>query len=305
MSFKLKNFSVGQFNYDVNNSQNPDEKFNHWAAYRNETGRLLCGAWENCIVLGAGALNDLDLHILCGASRHVVLADIDAASIHAGLQRQMLLKEELAKIEIVRSDFSGAQKSRLFERLEAAVQRRASADELAQELQKIMSELKPEPLLPGVLFDLVLSCPVYTQLVYTQIEVLLKILHASGDYHYEELNEILLAAHDGMKGVLRNYNELMLGLLPPGGKIAVMSDIMELPANDPRLMALSEQIKKDHIDESLMQSLIDEQGNGLSIGALTELETTLESPETRYFIWPFDEEKTFVVKCLAGRRKSD
>ena len=51
-----------------------------------------------------------------------------------------------------------------------------------------------------------------------------------------------------------------------------------------------------------MQSLIDEEGNGLALDAMAQLETTLESVESRYFIWPFDEEKSFVVKALSGKR---
>lgn len=301
MSFKLKNFSVGQFNKDVNNSHDPDGKFHRWAAYRSETGRLLCGAWNNCIVLGAGALNDVDLHVLCGASEHVVLADIDVESIQLGMNRQQLSQEELGKIEVVRCDFSGAQNARLFERLEAAVLDNATAAQLSRTLKKILSELEPEPLLPGFSFDLVLSCPVYTQLVYTQIEVLLKILYASGQYTYNELNQILLTAHDGMKSVLYNYNQLMLRLLSPGGRLVVLSDMMALNADDPRLVTLARQIKKDCIDESLMQSLIDEEGNGLALDAMAELETAVESFESRYFIWPFDEEKSFVVKALSGK----
>ena len=302
MPFKLKNFSVGQFNRDVNNSHTPDEKFNRWAAYRSETGRLLCGAWNNSVVLGAGALNDVDLHVLCGASEHVVLADIDVESVQAGMDRQQLSQEEREKIEVVNCDFSGAQRARLFERLEAAVLDQLTAAGLSRELKKILSELEPEPLLPGSSFDLVLSCPVYTQLVYTQIEVLLKILYASGRYAYDELNQILLTAHDGMKSVLQNYNQLMLHLLSPGGSLIVLSDMMELSADDPRLTTLSRQIKKDRIDESLMQPLIDEEGNGMALDAMAQLETMLESVESCYYIWPFDEEKSFVVKALSGKR---
>lgn len=302
MSFKLKNFSVGQFNRDVNNSHDPDEKYHRWAAYRSETGGLLRGVWNKSVVLGAGALNDVDLHTLCGTSKHVVLADIDVESVRLGMERQRLSRDELEKIEIIRCDLSGAENARLFERLETAVQRQATADELVLEQTKILFELKPEPVLSGFSFDLVFSCPVYTQLVYTQIEVLLKILYASGQYEYDELNRILLAAHSGMKGVLKSYNELMLGLLNPGGRLIVLSDIMELQADDPRLSALAKQIKKDRIDERLMQSLIEERGNGLAIGALAQLEAALDSPESCYFIWPFDEQKSFVVKSLSGTR---
>ena len=300
-TFKLNNFSIGQFNSDINNSHDPDEKHNRWAAYRSEIGRLLCGAWQSSVVLGAGALNDIDMHLLCRASEHVVLADIDAESVQKGLIRQKLSHKEAMKTEIVRCDFSGAQSAKLFERLEAAVKSNASAEEFAGALSTILLEMKPDQLLSGFSFDLVLSCPVYTQLVYTQIEVLLKILYASEQYSYDELHRILLAAHSSMKCVLRGYNKLMLSLLSPGGRLIVLSDIMELPSKDPRLQILAEQNKKGCINARLLQSLIEEQGNELAINALEEIESELESPEIRYFIWPFDDEKSFLVKGLSGR----
>ncbi|MBA4347310.1 MAG: hypothetical protein C0413_00445 [Clostridiales bacterium] len=300
MPLKLKNFSMEQFNRDVNASHDPDASYIRWAAYRSEIGGLLGGIFGNSIVLGAGALNDVDLPLLCGASKRVVLADIDTEAVERGVARQALPHELRQKIEIVRCDFSGAERARLFERLESAVMRQASADELARELTAILSEMRPEPS-PYGMFELVLSCPVYTQLVYTQIEVLLKILYASGTYDYGELNRILIAAHRGMKRVLRGYNELMLSLLSPCGRLTVLSDIMELQPDDPRLCILAEQNAKDCIDASLMQSLIEEQGNELAINALEELESNLESPEIHHFIWPFNDEKRFVVKSLSGR----
>lgn len=304
MLLKLKNFSVEQFNRDVNESHDPAANYTHWAAYRTEIGGLLSGVFGSSIVLGAGALNDVDLSLLCGASERVMLADIDTDAVERGIARQALPDEQRQKIEIVRCDFSGAEHARLFEQLEESVLRKTSADDLALKMTEILAGMKPEILLQAETFDLVLSCPVYTQLVYTQIEVLLKILFASGIYEYDDLNRILLAAHRGMSGVLRKYNEMMLELLSPGGRLVVFSDILEIPAIDSRLPALREQIAQGYKDGEPLHSLIEENGLELPINALGNLEENLDGVETQLFLWPFDAEKQFVVKSLSGRKQA-
>ena len=302
MHLKLKNFSIGQFNQDVNRSQDPDEKYYRWAVYRQQIGALISGTWNRSIVLGAGALNDIDLALLCGASEVVVLADIDTDSVLLGIERQNLPAKLRQKIEVVQHDFSGAQKAQLFERLESAIQRQTPASRIIAILEEILSVMRPMPLLPGQFFDLVLSCPVYTQLIYTQIEVLLKILHAKGLYAYEELNRILQSAHLGMQDILCHYNDLMLALLGPDSRLVVLADVLELQADEPGLATLTAQFEQNHTDSSLIQTLLDEQGLDLSLNGLADLAARLESFETSDFLWPFDTAKNYVVRSLAGRR---
>jgi len=304
MPLKLKNFSIEQFNRDVNESHDPAANYTHWAAYRTEIGGLLSGNFGNSIVLGAGALNDVNLPLLCGASKRVMLADIDTDAVERGIARQALLDEQRQKIEIMRCDLSGAERARLFERLEEEVLRKISADDFALKMTEILAGMTPEISLRRETFDLVLSCPVYTQLVYTQIEVLLKILFASGIYEYDDLNRILIAAHRGMSGVLHKYNEKMLELLSPGGRLVVLTDILEIPTIDPRLPALSEQIARGYNDGEPLNSLIEENGLELPINALARLEESLDETETRLFLWPFETEKQFVVKSLSGKKQA-
>jgi len=303
MTLKLKNFSIGQFNQDVNRSHDPDEKYHRWAVYRQQIGSLFSGTWQRSIVLGAGDLNDVDLILLCRASDEVVLADIDTDAIRQGIERQNLPPGLEQKIEVVRHDFTGAQNARLFEKLEMAVQRQLPADSIIAILKETLAVMKPEPLLPGQSFDLVLSCPVYTQLVYTQIEVLLKILYAAGLYTYDELNRILISAHQGMQTVLGHYNDLMLALTGLDGRIIVLADVLELQADDPQLADLTAQFRQNTIDISFIQTLLDEQGLDLALTALADLAARLDTLETRYFLWPFDPGKSYVVRGLTGHGK--
>ncbi|MDW7658229.1 MAG: hypothetical protein SCM11_13765 [Bacillota bacterium] len=303
MPLKLKNFNIRQFNRDVNRSQDPDAQYLRWAAYRQQIGELVSESRHRSIVLGAGALNDVDLALLCSLSGFVVLADIDMEAVLQGIERQELPTLLRKKIEVVQHDFSGAHNARLFERLVAVVQRQAPVAMVIVTLAEILADMKPVPLLPGQSFDLVFSCPVYTQLVYTQIEVLLKILHAAGLYAYDELNQILLAAHQGMQAVLRHYNDLMLSLLGPDGRLVVLADIIELQADDPLLAVLTAKFADTLVDSARIRTLLDEHGLELALSGLADLEARLDKPESSYFLWPFDASKSYVVQSLAGRRK--
>jgi hypothetical protein len=300
---KLKNFSIGQFNQDVNRSHDPDEKYHRWAVYRQQISALIAGTWHQSIVLGAGSLNDVDLALLSSASDRVVLVDIDTDAVQKGIERQRLSPELRQKLEIVQHDFSGASSARLFEKLETAVQLKSPVEKIITILVETLSVMKPEPLLPGQYFDLVLSCPVYTQLVYTQVEVLLKILHATGLYTYDELNRVLISAHQGMQTILARYNDLMQAVLDPDGRLIVLADVLELQVNDPSLATLTALFEQKVADDSLIQPLLDQQGLELALNGLADLAARLETLDTRYFLWPFDAAKSYIVRGLICRRK--
>jgi hypothetical protein len=95
---------------------------------------------------------------------------------------------------------------------------------------------------------------------------------------------------------------MMLDLLSPGGRLVVLSDILELQTSDPRLSALTRQIEQKSIDEEFLRALIDEEGLGLAFCALADLEARLDVQHSGYYLWPFDEEKSYVVKSVSGKR---
>lgn len=312
MQLKLKNFSISQFNRDVNASQDPAAKFRRWADYRQQIShhiryqipnRKQLPQGQRCIVLGAGSLNDIDIALLCGHFDLVVLADIDIEAVRQGIDRQALPPDLLQKIQIVQHDFTGAEKTGLFGELERLVQCKASTREVLTALAENLSALMPDPLLPGSRFELVLSCPVYTQLIFTQIEVLLKILYAANLYSYEDLDKILTAAYQGMKTVIGNYNDLFLSLSAPEGLLIMLADIAELPADAPALGQFRLQVAGSRADPMLLRRLIDSHGLGLSAAGLEDLETKADLDAPTYFLWPFDDERSFVVCARAGHVK--
>ena len=308
MSFKLKNFTVEQFNRDVNSSQQPDDKFSRWSEYRNQVSGFFSKVLQqenkhgNVLVFGAGALNDIDLPWLCEWFSQVVLADIDTASIRQGIRRHRLTATQADRIELLQLDFSGAQEYRLFPRLESLVRHAAPAEKIIAELADTIAAMKPGSIPDGRKFDCVISCPVYTQLVYTQIEVLLKILYTYEQYSYEDLNRILTAAHQGMPVPIRNYNRMLMAALKDEGNLIVLSDILEIAIDDPFLEKVRIGLTVAEIDK-MIERKIEDEGLDFARAGLEDLQDKVDRTDFLYIIWPFDEHKEYLVYGLAGKMK--
>ena len=102
-------------------------------------------------------------------------------------------------------------KKKLFDRLERLAAKVAPADKIIELYNtKSWKVFQTTSLDIPDGFDLVISCPVYTQLIYTQIEVFLKILYEQGLYEYNQLNKILNAVYNLMPDVIKRYNGLIL-----------------------------------------------------------------------------------------------
>ena len=123
MDFKIKNFSIREFNNDVNNSGDLNYKYKKWAVYRRNIKQFISSTIEqkteprSIIVFGVGECNDLDLHYLAKTFERVVLTDVAEKSINSGLQRQQLNNEEIDKIEIMQVEYTGLENAGFFKTL--------------------------------------------------------------------------------------------------------------------------------------------------------------------------------------------
>ena len=299
MQFKLKNFDIDKFNRDVNASGGPDVQYERWSEYRTKIPAFIEGSLENApdansaAVFGAGNLNDLDMRFLCGKFEKIALSDADTRSIEEGLTRQGLSEEEKAKIKIVQADYTGAQKAGLFPGLERLARRAAPADELAGSIEKAMLEMEPDA--PAERFDIVISCPVYTQLVYTQIEVFLKILNEYGLYEYHELNKILNAAYNVMPRILEKYNDLLISACKENGHIILFTDVIEMKKKSMLLKKTYKLMEAEHIDYVKIEKHVKK--HGIEITRMGLEDFVLKTDKTAFFyeIWPFGEGKEYLV----------
>lgn len=301
MAFKLKNFSIYRFNRDVNNSV-PDDAYMRWSAYRRDIAAFIdrTGPRGSVIVFGAGALNDVDLPYLCETFGEVVLTDADVKSIGEGIARQGIGDVPREKIEIVQCDYTGAAAFGLFEKLESLAKDAVPADAIAAYIGEAFHMMHGGEELRDRRFDFVYACPVYTQLVYTQIEVFLKILYEYGLYPYDELNRIITAAHHHMQYLLGNYNDLMLSVLKDGGRIMVLTDIMEM-ARGGGMCREVERLLEDG-DTAGLERRIRDEGLDFGIAGRDDLLLKIDLIDAFHMLWPFNENKEYLIQGILGQK---
>ncbi len=306
MAFKLKNFTVEAFNRDVNRSGDLLRKYNAWSGYRARVSALIGEAFalyphiDRALILAAGNLNDIDLRFLCGKLSALTLSDADTDAMERGIDRQNLTEPERAKITTVQSDYTGAVRTGFFDELEARVRRKAPARALADHIQTTITALSAAPaqILPQP-FPLVVSCPVYTQLLYTQIEVFLKLLYEAELYNMADLNLMLNAAYGAMPGILTRYNAMLLNACAPGGLIVLLSDMIEMEMNGKAYRDAHSAAKDGRVNARDAETLIAEYGSELSQIGIQDFQNRTGAANAQYLLWPFDESKRYLVcVCL-------
>ena len=312
MIFKLNDFSVDRFNNDVNTSIFPDEKYKKWSGYRRDIKEFIVKSLDNkkdggrVIVFGAGALNDIDLFSLCDTFSQVVLTDVDEKSMLDGIVRQQLDKSLESRIKTLKIDYSGAEKAGLFKTMEDLAAKSASSEKIAGYLAEALPDLKPqtEAIRELGTFDLIVSCPVYTQIVFSQIESFLRILHDYGLYEYEALNEILNTAYSCMPAVIERYNDMLGSLTAEGSFIVQITDIAEISTKDSGLRYVKELIAKREKNEAEIEEFISENGLELAQIGIADLKSKTRILNSRYIIWPFDDDKEYLCFALACKKRT-
>ena len=301
MNLKLKNFTIKKFNLDVNFSEGADEKYARWADYRKWTSSFIESAVKDdsgikkVLVLGAGNVNDLDLHLLCMRFDSIVLTDVSARSIGEGIKRQGLESKFAEKIKIIEADYTGADENKLFYRLESLAAKVSPADKIIGYITEAMESLSGYSPDISEDFDLVISCPVYTQLIYTQMEVFLKILYEQGLYEYSQLNKILNAVYNLMPDVILRYNDLILRSCKKDGLAIMLSDMIEFEKGSSLSKKSKEASELYHTDHNAAEKLIERYGIELAQIGCEDFISKTRVVTSDCGIWDFNESKGYLV----------
>ncbi len=303
MTFNIKNFNIDKFNRDVNLSYNADEMYSLWKNYREELQSFLEHTVKNIkdknsvAVLGAGSLNDIDVKYLCREFSEVTLIDTDTKSIEEGLLRHRLTKSEVEKISIVQLDFTGAWEMGFFKELERLVKKLTPAKKVSQYISEAIDGMKPEANLKH--YSVVISCPVYTQLLYTQTEVFLKILHEYGLYEYKDLNLMLNAAYSSMPKILNRYNDMVLNMARDDGYVFMFTDIVEMKKESVVYRKLKKLDISNKDDIRKAEDLVKKYGIEISQVGLDDIFKKANEVDSAYLCWPFNQNKEYLVYCSA------
>ncbi len=308
MPLKLKNFSIDKFNRDVNTSYDTAKMYEAWSDYRNNLQDFISSNIKdvedrNCVaVLGAGSLNDIDIKYLCGQFDNVALFDADTKSIKEGVLRHNISDDERGKTNILQMDFTGAESVGFFSGLERLVKKVVPAQKIVEYIDEAVDKMTPEAVLEQ--YDAVISCPVYTQMLYTQIEVFLKILYEQGLYEYADLNRMLNAAYVKMPKGLERYNSLLISMLNRDGVAVVISDVVEMEKGGILYKKANRIDLANAQGFKQIEKIVKKNGIELAAVGLADLLSKTDKTNEAYLLWPFNDFKEYIVyTCAVKRRK--
>lgn len=308
MKFKLKDFTISAFNRDVNNSGDLNDKFAKWAKHRDRVSTFISDAQKasdakSVIVFGAGECNDIDLHVLTEHFKSIVLTDVDVEAIKNGLDRQGCTEKELAKIEIVQMDYTGFEHEAFFDRLSEMLATEQDIDLICDDVSETIRIIESNEMPEGykAQFDMAVSCPIYTQLIYTQAEVLVMILSQFDLYNAQAIEKLKQTVRTGMQKIISNYNDLFLSSLRSDGIAVMYTDIIELAKGHPASSAIAISAAQKKTDNKQMEKYVKKYGARFSELGRDDLLKKIEPISDQWSMWPFDAYKDYLVYMVTGR----
>ncbi len=160
------------FNHDVN--QSDPTRFERWTDYRNQITSFIDDhtdghVFSHLLVVGAGNCDDLDLSYLMRKFKKITLMDIDLEAMQKGLKTYHLDEKD---IELIQKEFTGFDESGFFESLIDDLFQIDDGDKLIEYLNQKVKRALHVPIFKShhQPYDFILVSPIYTQLVFHQIQ---------------------------------------------------------------------------------------------------------------------------------------
>jgi len=308
MGFKIKDFSMKTFNSDVNHSGNLDDKYKQWSMYRKSITDKLDSIisdqskLESAIFFACGECNDLNLDYLLKKFGHIVLTDVDEKSIYEGIKRQKISDEDIKRIDVVQMEYTGLSESKFFEKLAEQVSQGHKIGKIIDHIK----DLSVKAFNPNGFdkyrgkFDFAMSCPVYTQLVYTQMEVLFKIIRQFDVYSDNDVDRINQAVSRVIPHIIKSYNDLTLSVLKPEGNIVMLTDVVEISSDNEMIPQIKRRLSKTDVDNSELFEFVESYGLKFGKKGYKDIVSKIQKEDYHFALWPFDEYKQYLVLMVNG-----
>ncbi|MDT8336348.1 MAG: hypothetical protein RQ856_00820 [Candidatus Izemoplasmatales bacterium] len=246
---------------------------------------------KRLLIIGSGNLNDFDLDYFLSVFDELYLSDIDLVSVKDSLKEKI----NNAKIIVEQIDYIGFIESGFFDNFLdlLKIDNFNKVQTFFEKKFKLLNKYQFSKKL-NCKFDTIYISPIYTQLLYRQIEVELNELVALGFsdlFRKQILKEILQM----MIPIIDNFNNEIYDLLIDKGIVFVGSDIFLLDDN-----SFSKSIKKSINDHDKTEKLYldyrNQYGFGIGDYGLYSLSQKLEIKQEKWVLWGINQKKTYAVK---------
>ncbi len=285
------------FYENLNKSIELNQAYKYYTSYRNNITEVIINTitekkLKSITIIGAGNLMDIDYRRIYEMNDiKITVTDIDAEAIDRGIKFYEL---EESKINKVVFNYLGVE-SNFIETLKIKLDNPIISEEEAIILIKdYFKSIKNRIITTtyndniGYKSELVVVCPIYTQLLYQELQHKLK---ESNNYHY--IKDLILQE---MIYIIDMFNQRIVKMISKGKYIFVLSDIIEKSITK-KSKEHTIIFKKEEIEEEI-STYEKTYGVGLGSYGLINIEEYTKVIQDYYYQWNFDSNRSFLVKGL-------
>jgi hypothetical protein len=250
---------------------------------------------KTILILGAGNMHDMKLDFFLRNFEQVVLTDIDVVSI----KEQLKDAQYSSQIDIREIDYLGLDKSSFIDGLGEELLSTNTVKKLEEIIDRRITKLLSYHFSTNFdqVFDVIYVSPIYTQLLYRQVEQYIGSLSELG--LLKEFQEHTLATLlQQMMKVIDHFNQEVFQLLRTDGIMFVASDIFLLQ-NDTFSLRVKHSIKSYDVMEEILEDYQKTYGMGLGDYGLYSITKLLKVLRSKWFIWFQSKHQTYAVKFRA------
>jgi hypothetical protein len=298
---------IEQFNNRVNSSRiYPQDNFH----FQDNINLLLKTFFEqiknpnSVLIVGAGNLSDFSLSEFLRIFNEVVLSDVDEISMLRALSYQRLSKHEHNKIVVKKVEYTGFEEHDLLTSFKERFATCLNKEKIDQVLSHIFDTVTTYQFMKDQWghYNFIYVSPIYTQLLYHQLSVLIEQLIASG--YPEHLGVYIReSVLQHMPSVIDRFNQNLRGLLHEEGSMMVLSDVFELEQSSGFYRRVKNGIKNYDVMEEIYEGYKKKYGMGLGDYGLYNLDDKMQTIVSRWLIWPKNETSSYIVKLKIYNNK--
>ena len=294
--------NIESFNILLNTTK--DDRYQWWVEFREGIDssllRVITGLESRklAIIIGAGRCEDFSLKQFVNYFERVILSDIDVESIFNAHDYLMLTKEEKARVEVVKVEYTGVENSGLFDDLVNRISKLDNFDDIEELLLKGFGDFKNYKFLKKYSADMVYVSPIYTQLIYQQLLMVCSKLRSVG-YSENLLKYIENYSVDKLVEVFEVFNKNLERITD--GRLVVASDIFQDYSNSDFMKRIKKDFTKESVD-SIYNQYLEDYGFGMGDLGLYLLNESMELLDYEWHVWPFVEGSDMVVKLAIYKK---
>jgi hypothetical protein len=294
-----------EFYYQLNKEKD-SSRWLKWHNHRMEISNLVSktlayvGDRENVIIFGAGNCDDLNLSYFTDQFRYVWLADVDLTSMKEALKS--LESSLLNQLQLVPTDFTKLDQIDFYDRFKILLNEKANVEQIILFLNHSGQQIAQIELLPHLKssFQVVVSSAVYTQLFYMQ--ALSMFAEYIKNYNKEEIADIISALLELRSQIITEYNDLLVSLLAPSGRIIVWTDVSKIDSNG----AFNEAIYALPSESDRFQYIMSQvkvNGREDALYGLEDMQKRFrtENRVFQHWIWPYSEKNHCITFGISGK----